>query len=688
MISLWMLYAIAISTLFGLAALLLEKVLLWYRRPARWVWGAAMTASILLPVVFFLMPPAPAASSPEVDAGIAHEEVGVGIGALGMLPDPTGYMTWRAGEWMKFDGAVLPVWLATTSLLFLVLALSIQSLRTRRERWRRDVIEGRDVFMSPDLGPAVVGLRRPAIVLPEWVLELETRALDLILAHEEEHVAARDTILLCGALLLLVLAPWNLPLWWHYRRLRLAVECDCDRRVLGRGVRWNEYGALLVTVGARARRVGLPAAALAESSTLLERRLIMMNTIIPSHRRGKTLVALGAGIFLIALACEAPLPTVDDDGQPLVPEESAASAEAGTSDDPAFIPHTVSPTVANREDVEAALIREYPDALRQAGIGGTVLMHFYVNEEGRVQNTVIDQSSGHTVLDQAAFRVAEAFRFSPAFNRDQATAVWVSIPIRFTPAGEAPPPPTPTEATSERRPYRAPDDLPPPPPTGDVADAPAFVPHTASPSVRNRQDVERALIREYPDALREAGIGGTVLMHFFVSADGTLENTVIQESSGHQVLDEAAYRVAETFEFNPALNGNERVAVWVSIPIRFTIPSASGGDGDAASIQLSGVRGELRGMTLTGDQVQVRGSRMTGNGIRLSGTGSIDPAKQPLYIVDGVIITSRSASGPTFDEVDIESIEVLDGIEAQRLYGSRAANGLVLISTRRESVDS
>ncbi|UUZ52386.1 hypothetical protein LP419_22985 [Massilia sp. H-1] len=45
-------------------------------------------------------------------------------------------------------------------------------------------------------------------------------------------MAARDPQLLGLALLVLVAMPWNLPMWWQLRRLRHAIEVDCDARVL------------------------------------------------------------------------------------------------------------------------------------------------------------------------------------------------------------------------------------------------------------------------------------------------------------------------------------------------------------------------------------------------------------------------------------------------------------------------
>jgi acetyl esterase/lipase len=56
-------------------------------------------------------------------------------------------------------------------------------------------------------------LMRDVVALPEWVLQEEAEARGLILAHELEHLRARDPQLLLGSLLLAVATVWNLPLW-------------------------------------------------------------------------------------------------------------------------------------------------------------------------------------------------------------------------------------------------------------------------------------------------------------------------------------------------------------------------------------------------------------------------------------------------------------------------------------------
>jgi TonB-dependent starch-binding outer membrane protein SusC len=77
--------------------------------------------------------------------------------------------------------------------------------------------------------------------------------------------------------------------------------------------------------------------------------------------------------------------------------------------------------------------------------------------------------------------------------------------------------------------------------------------------------------------------------------------------------------------------------------------------------------------------------------IRVRGVNSISGSSSPLYIVDGVPVFSgeigrtAAAVNPLGDisPSDIESIEVLKDASATAIYGSRAANGVILITTRR-----
>ncbi len=73
----------------------------------------------------------------------------------------------------------------------------------------------------------------------------------------------------------------------------------------------------------------------------------------------------------------------------------------------------------------------YPALLRDAGVGGRATVYFFIDEHGEVQDTRIEQTSGHEALDAAALTVAGVFRFSAALNGDQPVPVWVSHAMTF-----------------------------------------------------------------------------------------------------------------------------------------------------------------------------------------------------------------------------------------------------------------
>lgn len=80
--------------------------------------------------------------------------------------------------------------------------------------------------------------------------------------------------------------------------------------------------------------------------------------------------------------------------------------------------------------------------------------------------------------------------------------------------------------------------------------------------------------------------------------------------------------------------------------------------------------------------------------VRVRGTSSIAADSQPLFVVDGIPITSQNVGNPAEAAVnplsdinpnDIASIEVLKDASAAAIYGSRAANGVVIITTKTGS---
>jgi protein TonB len=117
------------------------------------------------------------------------------------------------------------------------------------------------------------------------------------------------------------------------------------------------------------------------------------------------------------------------------------------------------------------------------------------------------------------------------------------------------------------------ENLPPPPKEQktDLSQAPVFTPYTVRPEILNKEDVMRAMERDYPPLLRDAGIGGTVIVYFFIDAKGEVQKSQIFKTSGHPQLDSAAVKVASVYKFSPALNRDKKVPVWVQFPITFQV---------------------------------------------------------------------------------------------------------------------
>ena len=145
----------------------------------------------------------------------------------------------------------------------------------------------------------------------------------MVIAHEVEHLRARDPLLLTVACAVAALVAWHPAMWWMLSRLRLAVELDCDDRIVRSGIAPRSYGALLIELAGRCSsgmRIGAPA--LADGSSHLERRLVAMTSHRPKFARGLACALAACSVALLALACDAELPTSEE-----VKSMDVASAE-------------------------------------------------------------------------------------------------------------------------------------------------------------------------------------------------------------------------------------------------------------------------------------------------------------------------------------------------------------------------
>ena len=112
---------------------------------------------------------------------------------------------------------------------------------------------------------------------------------------------------------------------------------------------------------------------------------------------------------------------------PTAPPQRSIVAQDG----PYFTPMTVRPEITNRREIVQTLIRDYPPAFRDNGIGGQAIVWFSSMRPGRRWRPGWTGTSGHDELDAVALKLGRIYEFTPAYNREEPTHVWVRIPITF-----------------------------------------------------------------------------------------------------------------------------------------------------------------------------------------------------------------------------------------------------------------
>jgi beta-lactamase regulating signal transducer with metallopeptidase domain len=306
MIALWMVYSTLISAAVGIAAATIERGGSPRRR--RWAWVVAVILSVAIPAWMVMRSRTPNLAGTSPSLGLTSRIVGESSAALSarianlLASAPTEPLT-------RYDTPFVVVWSTVAVLAVVMYGLATWSLARRRRAWRWATMNGERVLVTDAVGPAVVGALRPEIVVPAWSLALPEDQRALMIEHERQHVRARDPLILHAAAFVAMLMPWNVAIWWLNRRLRLAVELDCDARVLARGHDAHTYGTLLLNVCSQRQRVGaVLAPALFERTSSLTKRVLAMNPQRPRFPRSRFTLGAAVAAAIIAVACEVPSP--------------------------------------------------------------------------------------------------------------------------------------------------------------------------------------------------------------------------------------------------------------------------------------------------------------------------------------------------------------------------------------------
>jgi beta-lactamase regulating signal transducer with metallopeptidase domain len=305
----WMLYVIMVTLLLSVGAFVAERAARLRRGRTRWIWITAIVASLALPTVIASV----SLQLPNVVSPAMAEKVVVLREATTQALSPVMWFSGSAAEpsgWRDFDSLLTNLWRAASGAMLLALILAGAQVAWRKRRWKKDTVAGAQVYVTEGVGPAVVGLLRPRIVVPRWVTLALPRHQAAVIAHEQSHLDARDPQLFTLSLALLVFMPWNLPLWWQLRRLRYAIEVDCDARVLRGGIDPTHYGETLISVGERQSAYVGAVAAMSESKSFLEERIRIMISKPAKWRRAGMAALAAMSLALTALAAQVSPPNV------------------------------------------------------------------------------------------------------------------------------------------------------------------------------------------------------------------------------------------------------------------------------------------------------------------------------------------------------------------------------------------
>lgn len=121
----------------------------------------------------------------------------------------------------------------------------------------------------------------------------------------------------------------------------------------------------------------------------------------------------------------------------------AACAGGGSGDAGSPPPRSPSgdvlPRLINADFFERLMEREYPPALRRAGIGGTVALWVTLDAEGVVRDISVKDSSGYEALDAIAVRISRQLRFTPALNNGKALPIRIAYTVTFSTRDGRPP---------------------------------------------------------------------------------------------------------------------------------------------------------------------------------------------------------------------------------------------------------
>ena len=206
-----------------------------------------------------------------------------------------------------------------------------------------------------------------------------------------------------------------------------------------------------------------------------------------------------------------------------------------------------------------------------------------------------------------------------------------------------------------------------------------------------------------PKSSNELGAVTDIDGNFTLVTNVELPLTLSVQYVGYRPQEVDVYDASEPVDIQLSDNAsrlNEVVVIGYGEQKRLELTSAiSSVGGDVLRQQNNSVESALQGAVAGLNVTQTSGQPGAASIIRIRGGNSITGGNEPLYVIDGFIVyndpastrTGAKTSDATLDPLaflnpaDIESIEVLKDVSATAIYGTRGANGVIIITTKKGS---
>lgn len=655
----WLVYSTITGSLVAIAALGAEWLLKSAKRPVRAVWFAAIAATI----AFTLSAPFRGEPQMVIDTS---QFVETESAAPVIVSEPTLYEVLSARATQLAASVMIPLQVATdfasrapsavdtvagilavlvAFVALLVLALVYVQSMQMRGKWPLMLMLGKTVRLAPNVGPAVLGLAPPEIVVPRWVLLRNTEEQSLVIEHESEHVRANDPMLLMFACVAVACMPWNPAVWFMWSRLRLAVELDCDRRVLLRGVEKPAYGQLLVELSSSRPWMSPAIPAFSWGTSHLEQRLVAMTARPKRFRMLRRVASASVAAAALLVASNAEVPLVGELQAMEVAREPQAKNPAlgGTK-------FFVDGKSATMEEAYAVMRSNTTNVTRvYSSKNSKQLEEMHIEKYNPGVAAMVSRKSYAEALNPLTGKyVSGTYRRRPEQVQDTIKRK-KAVPVKVV------------RKKVEPRKLK----------TDSV---PKVIYKNAKP------DSAAKLVRKIESAKPERKVAR--------KTDGEMDidkkKWVEKPRALKQKVDTVYLEKADAADGRSALNKK----------------GSDNDPGTQKTVLYEGVGVEIRKNPVTGDYIRpdsivifestksggqddpVIVHRQTGQDdrIRIRGASALERQPEPLIIIDGVVATGTLKD---IKKEDIEQIEVIKGAAAVTLYGPTAANGVIRIKMKR-----